>query len=68
MCGLSLGAGRCGGRPAGARARYEEAAPLYRRVGHLRGEANCIASLAGIALRRSDHDGARTRYEEAIPM
>ena len=52
----------------GARARYEEALPLYRRVGDVLGEANCIRSLGDIALDRSDHEGARARYEEALPL
>ena len=52
----------------GARSRYEEALPLYRRVGDVPGEANCIRSLGDIALRRSDHEGARARYEEALPL
>ena len=52
----------------GARARYEEALPLYRRVGSVLGEANCIKSLGDIALARSDHEGARARYEEALPL
>ena len=34
-----------------ARERYEAALPLYRRVGSVVGEANCIQSLGGIALR-----------------
>ena len=33
-----------------ARERYEEALPLYRRVGDVLGEANCIQSLGDIAL------------------
>ena len=53
---------------SGARQRYEEALPLYRKVGDLQGEANCIRSLGDIALRRSDHDGARQRYEAALPL
>ncbi len=52
----------------GARARFEEALPLYRRVGATLGEANCIRSLGEIALARSDHDGARRRFEEALPL
>jgi tetratricopeptide (TPR) repeat protein len=48
-----------------ARARYEEAQPLFRQVGDLLGEANCIQRLGDIALARSDHDMARAWYEEA---
>ena len=51
-----------------ARARYEEALPLFRQVGDVLGEANCIQSLGDIALRRSDHGQARARYEEALPL
>ena len=51
-----------------ARDRYEDALPLFRRVGSVLGEANCIQSLGDIALRRSDHDQARERYEDALPL
>ena len=52
----------------GARARFEEALPLYRQAGSVVGEANCIHGLGDIALARSDHDGARARYEQALPL
>ena len=43
-------------------------AKRFRDIGDLRGEANCIKSLGDIALARSDHDGARQRYEAALPL
>ena len=42
-------------------ALYEEASPLYRQVGDVLGEANCIQGLGDIALARSDHGAARLR-------
>ncbi|MDC0748597.1 tetratricopeptide repeat protein [Polyangium mundeleinium] len=51
-----------------ARARYEQALQLCRKVGSVLGEASCIKGLADIALRRSDHDTACSRYEEARPL
>ena len=41
---------------------------MYRQVGDVLGEANCTQSLGDIALRRSDHETAKGRYEEAQPM
>jgi hypothetical protein len=41
---------------------------LYRRVGDVLGEANCIQRLGDIALARSDHAAARPRYEEALKL
>ena len=52
----------------GALRRFEQALPLYRRVGAVQGEANCIKSLGDIALRRSDHEGALRRFEQALPL
>ena len=40
----------------------------FHDAGNLLGEANCILSLGEIALARSDHDGARQRYEAALPL
>jgi len=51
-----------------AKARFEEALPLYRQAGSVLGEANCIRSLGDIALARSEHEAARARFEEARPL
>ena len=49
-----------------ARDAYEQALPLYRQVGDILGEANCIAGLGDIALERSDYEAARNAYEQAL--
>ena len=54
--------------PRGGAERFEEALPLYRQVGDVQGEANCIKGLGDIALARSDHEAARQRFEEALPL
>ncbi len=46
----------------------EKAIVLYRQVGDVLGEANCIWSLGDIALARSKHGEARERYEAALPL
>jgi tetratricopeptide (TPR) repeat protein len=45
-----------------------DAARFLHEVGDVLGEANCIKSLGDIALTRSDHDAARVRYGEALPL
>ncbi len=52
----------------GSRVKFEEALPLYRKVGDVLGEANCIMILGHIALARSDHEGSRAKFEEALPL
>jgi tetratricopeptide (TPR) repeat protein len=44
------------------------AADRFSDVGDVLGEANCLWRLGDIAIYRSDHDGARRRYEEALPL
>jgi tetratricopeptide (TPR) repeat protein len=51
-----------------ARARYEQALPLYQRIGNVLGQANCISGLGDVALERSDHDTARARFQEALAL
>lgn len=50
-----------------AQAGYEQAL-LYQQAGSVLGEANCIHSLGDIAMRRSDDEGARTRFEQALQL
>ena len=55
-------------RPRGGpRRATRRPSPLYRRVGAVLGEANCIGAWATSRWTRSDHDGARARYDEALP-
>ncbi len=48
--------------------RFEEALALFRRIGDVLGEANCIKSLGDIASARSDHETAVKRFEEALAL
>ena len=51
-----------------ARARYEQALPLYQRAGDVLGAADSIKRLGDIALVRSDHDTARHQYERSLSL
>ena len=51
-----------------ARRLYEQAQPLYEKVGSVLGQANCIRSLGDIARSRANNDVARLRYEEALHL
>jgi len=44
----------------------KEARSVYKKVGDLVGEANCIQQRGDIAFRRSDHTTAQACYEEAL--
>ncbi|MDI3289457.1 tetratricopeptide repeat protein [Polyangium sp. 15x6] len=51
-----------------ARTRYEEARTLYRTVGAVLGEANCIQRLGDIARADGEDDTARARFEQALRL
>lgn len=51
-----------------AAALYDEAMPLYRAAGDLRGEAMSVLRFGEIALRRNDVEEARRRYLAALPL
>jgi tetratricopeptide (TPR) repeat protein len=50
------------------RARYEQALPLYRQVGAVLGEANCIKSLGRIELASGNSDAAALRLRRALEL
>jgi tetratricopeptide (TPR) repeat protein len=51
-----------------ARARYEEALPIYQAIGARLGEANTIRSLGDVHVMLDEYEAARARYEEALPI
>jgi tetratricopeptide (TPR) repeat protein len=51
-----------------AQEAFAEALPLFRQLGDVLGEANCIRGLGDIALERSDHDAARQAFNQALPL
>jgi tetratricopeptide (TPR) repeat protein len=52
----------------GSYASLSAVAKRFHDAGDLLGEANCSFSQGIIALDRSDHEGARQRYEAALPL
>ncbi|MCP4148029.1 MAG: hypothetical protein GY757_09805, partial [bacterium] len=47
---------------------FEEALPLYGKIGAVLGEANCIRSLGEIHFIESRNDDAKRCFEEALPL
>jgi tetratricopeptide (TPR) repeat protein len=54
--------------PEAALGRYEQALSLFRRIGDVRGEANCVKGMADVALKRSNLQAARGQYEQALSL
>ena len=52
----------------GGSALLDQAAAAARSAGSVLLEARCLEKQADLALARSDHDGARARYEGALPL
>ncbi|MEA1675173.1 tetratricopeptide repeat protein [Nitrospirillum sp. BR 11163] len=53
---------------AGTTKLLEEAAARTEALDDTLRRANCIISLGDIALKRSDHNAARARFEDALPL
>ncbi len=51
-----------------ARARYEEARPIYQAIGDKLGVANCISALGDVHVRLSEYLEAQAWYEQARPI
>ena len=56
------------GDEAEARARYEEALAVSRRLGDRRAEGRSVGHLGSLALTQGDYPEARARYEEALTV
>jgi tetratricopeptide (TPR) repeat protein len=52
----------------GGSALLDQAVAAARKAGSVLLEARCLSARADLALARSDHDGARSRYEAALPL
>jgi tetratricopeptide (TPR) repeat protein len=51
-----------------ARARYEQALPIYREIGARLGQANAIKSLGDVHRMLAEYQEARARYEQSLPI
>ncbi|MEZ4901997.1 MAG: tetratricopeptide repeat protein [Spirosomataceae bacterium] len=51
-----------------ARQYFQEALPLYEKIGALLGKANCLRSLGSLAFMESENDLARQYFQEALPL
>ena len=51
-----------------ARQLFQQAMPLYDKIGSLLGQANCLRSLGDIAFIESDNDAARQLFQQAMPL
>jgi tetratricopeptide (TPR) repeat protein len=52
----------------GGSALLDQATAAATKAGSVLLEARCLVARANLSLARSDHDGARSRYEEALPL
>jgi tetratricopeptide (TPR) repeat protein len=51
-----------------ARALYQQALPLFEKVGSDLGKANTLQSLGDLEMRMSENDKARALYQQALPL
>jgi tetratricopeptide (TPR) repeat protein len=56
------------GRNGQARELFNQALPLYRRVGAVLGEANSLSSLGELEFLESRNDQARELFNQALPL
>ncbi|MFN8354562.1 MAG: tetratricopeptide repeat protein [Spirosomataceae bacterium] len=47
---------------------YQQALPLYEKMGALLGKANCLKSLGDLSFRQSENQAAFDYYQQALPL